>query len=72
MNLRAQGPRGIGTAKGAIYLADESEPVSRRVCEGEAPTPPPPREPALFLTLEGCFKEVTGGEEPRRHAAKEN
>lgn len=33
---------------------------------------PPLREPALFLTLEGCFKEVTGGEEPRRHAAKEN
>lgn len=43
MNLRAQGPRGIGTAKGAIYLADESEPVSRRVCEGEAATPPPER-----------------------------
>lgn len=58
----------MGKAKGAIYLADESEPVEGLWGRG-ANTP---RELALSLTQEGCFKEVTEGEEQRQHARKEN
>lgn len=33
---------------------------------------PPPRELALSLTQEGCFKEVTEGKEQRQHSAEGN
>lgn len=52
--------------KGAIYSADESEPVG-----GGAVTPP---EKWLFSFNPGkaLFQEVTEGEEQSQHATKEN